>query len=488
MVVELKKPDIERISSTAAGLVDEHHLPGMSVGIVIGDELVFAEGFGYADIESGRRQDPALRQRIGSITKTMVGMCTMALVDEGRLSLDDLVVDRLPDITFHGPAETLAVQHLVTHTGGIGEAPTMANVTNPYDVLFSEEPDVPPISEAYSDGIVIEATPGTKWCYGNHGYGLLGEIIARIEGSPIEEVLKNRLFDPLGMADSDCYDQPHPDLATGYHRAPGIEELDLLEVLGKDPAIEETADGYNIRGRHPYVMPRAAGAVESTIPDMARYASALLRGGGGVVRSETLDLMTSPQYCPDERLGSLGITFQRQGRFGRRTFFHGGGVNGGWNTFFLVIPEENMAVLVHMNLSSDLMGPVTSKIVQTALNAPAPSYPERSPAPEILAGATGVYEVLPGHLTNHRPVATTGRVQITAHDGGLFLRSRRGAWREGVRMRPADQADPGFFVLDTGEPESPFIVLVRDDSGRVKGVRFDRLVYMERNEALQPWV
>ena len=488
MVAGLNGPDIKRISSTAAGLVDEYHLPGMSVGIVIGDELAFAEGFGYADIESGRRQDPALRQRIGSITKTMVGMCTMALVDEGRLSLDDLVVDRLPDITFHGPAETLAVRHLVTHTGGIGEAPTMANVTNPYDVLFTDDSDIPPISKAYPDGILIEATPGTKWCYGNHGFGLLGEIIARIEGSPIEEVLKSRIFDPLGMADTDCYDQPHPDLTTGYHRAPGIEELDLLEVLGKDPAVEDTVDGYNIRGSHPYVMPRAAGAVESTIPDMARYASALLHGGGGIVKPETLDLMTSPQWCPDERLGSLGITFQRQAHFGRRTFFHGGGVGGGWNTFFMVIPEENMAALVHMNLSSDLLGLVTSRIVQTALNAPPPSYPGEPLAPEILESAPGVYEVLPGHLTNHRPVTATGRVQITAENGGLFLRSRRGAWREGVKMVPADPADPMFFVLDTGELEPPFVVLSRDGSGLINGVRFDRLVYMARNEALQRWV
>ena len=148
MATTFRQADADRIRSVTTRLVEEHHLPGVSVGVVIGDDLVFAEGFGYADIESGRRQDPALRQRIGSITKTMVGMCTMALVDEGRLSLDDRVVELLPDITFHGPAETLAVRHLVTHTGGIGEAPTMASITDPYEALWSDTPDVPPISES----------------------------------------------------------------------------------------------------------------------------------------------------------------------------------------------------------------------------------------------------------------------------------------------------------------------------------------------------
>ena len=151
--------DIERIRSTVSGLVDEHHLPGISVGVVSGQDLVFAEGFGFADIESRRPQDPGLRQRIGSITKTMVALCAMALVDEGKLSLDDLVVERLPDLTFHGPADTLAVRHLMTHTGGIGEAPTMDHVTKPFDVLWSDTSDVPPVGEAYPDGIVIEAAP-----------------------------------------------------------------------------------------------------------------------------------------------------------------------------------------------------------------------------------------------------------------------------------------------------------------------------------------
>ena len=363
----------------------------------------------------------------------------------------------------------------------------MASVIDPYESLWSDTPDVPPISEAYPDGILIEAVPGTKWCYANHGFGLLGEIIARIEGSRIERVLEYRLFEPLKMVDSDCYDLPHPDLTTGYHRAPGIEELDRLELIGKDPVVEETVDGHNIRGEHIYVRPRAAGAVESTIPDMARYASALLRRGAGIVTPESFDLMVSPQWCPDERLCSLGITFQRQPRFGRRTFYHGGGVTGGWNTFLLIVPEEDMAVLVHMNLFSELLEPVVSRIVQAALDAPGYTYSSDPPAPETAASAPGVYEVLPGHLTNFRPVTSMGRVQITADDEGLVFRSRRGPAREGVRMRPADRGDPTLFALDTGAAEPHLAVLVLDEGGGVKGLRLDRLVYMERNDALRPW-
>jgi CubicO group peptidase (beta-lactamase class C family) len=479
--------DIERIRSTVAGLVDEHHLPGISVGVVSGEDLVFAEGFGFADIESGRPQDPALRQRIGSITKTMVALCTMALVDEGKLSLDDLVVERLPDLTFHGPADTLAVRHLMTHTGGIGEVPTMAHVTNPFDVLWSDTPDIPPVGAPYPDGILIEATPGAKWAYANHAFALLGEIVARIEGKPIEDVLHDRVFGPLGTGDTDCLDLPHERLTTGYHRPPGHDEMDALELLGKDVPDETPVDGHNIRRRHVYVRPRAAGGVQSTIFDMAKYAAVLLRKGGGIVRPSTFDIMTAPQWCPDDRLPSLGLSFFRRTRFGSQSFGHGGGVTGGWNTHLDVFPDEDLAVLVHLNLSYDMFSNVGGRIVQAALDAPDAVLPAYDLDPTVLASAPGVFEPTPGHLTNFRMVRATGRVQITAEGTKLFLRSRRGVWREGVRMLPASDTDPTLFMLDTSEPEPPMAVLVRDDRGGITGIRFDRLVHLVRNDSLAPW-
>ncbi|MDP9238001.1 MAG: beta-lactamase family protein [Chloroflexota bacterium] len=117
--------DIARVREAAAVAIERWHLPGMSIGVVQGDDLVWAEGFGYGDIESREPMDLARRQRIASITKTMTGLCTMALVDERRLSLDDRAVDHLPGVMFDGPGERITIRHLLTHTSGIGEAPTL---------------------------------------------------------------------------------------------------------------------------------------------------------------------------------------------------------------------------------------------------------------------------------------------------------------------------------------------------------------------------
>ena len=481
--------DLDRIRSTASELVEEYRMPGMALGVVSGQDLVLAEGYGYADIESRRPQAPTLRHRIGSVTKIMVGLCVMALVDEGRLSLEDRVTEKLPDIRLHGPAGSLTIRHLLTHTGGIGDAPTMDDYLDPWPLLFSDSPEIRAVPEAYSKGITIEVEPGTKWSYANHGFALLGEIVARAEGAPIEDVLQKRVFEPLGMTSTDCLDRPHPDLTTGYHLAPQHDDLELNDLLAKDSPREKPVDGHNIRGRHQYVVPRAAGAVESTVEDMARFASALLNKGAGMVRPSTFDTMTSAQWCPDDRLFSLGLVFMRQRRFGRATFGHYGTIFGGWQTAFTVFPDHDMAVIVFSNraVDPDFLR-IESRIVQAVLDAP-DQVPTGGPtSPQLLDSAAGVYEFTPGHLTNFRNVRAIGRVQITVRDGELWLRSRRGPWSEGLRM-VADAS--GLFTLDTGDPEPPHVSLVlprwKDGHGRVAELRFDRLVHMVKTDRLSPW-
>ncbi|MCH7787349.1 MAG: serine hydrolase [Chloroflexi bacterium] len=328
---------------------------------------------------------------------------------------------------------------------------------------------------------------GTKWAYANHAFALVGEIIARIEGQPIEEVLQRRVFEPLNMADTDCYDQTHPELTTGYHHAPTHDDLDVMALLGKEPPGNSPVDGYNIRGKHVYVATRAAGAVQATIPDMAKYASALLQKSKGIVKSETFDLMTSPQWCPDERLLSLGLTFMRQERFGLRSFGHGGGIAGGWNTHIDVFPGEDLAVLTHINISFAKSDQIFSKIIQAVLDAPNPDLSRRPTDAAILKAAVGVYEPPAGFLTSFRITRGVGRIQITEKDGELELRARRGPWREGIRLVPTDSNDPAFFSLDTGAPEPPGLALTFDDNKAVSGINMSRM-NLVRNNNLQPWV
>src|SRR5258706_7271050 len=84
--IGMARIDADRLRQAAQSVLHDLHPAGFSMGVVENGALVFAEGFGHADIESGKPQNPNLRQRIGSISKTMVGLCAMALGDERRLT------------------------------------------------------------------------------------------------------------------------------------------------------------------------------------------------------------------------------------------------------------------------------------------------------------------------------------------------------------------------------------------------------------------
>jgi CubicO group peptidase (beta-lactamase class C family) len=472
-----------RVRAAARQAIETHHLPGIAIGVVEGADLVFAEGFGYADIESREPHDPARRQRIASVTKTMTGLCLMALVDEARLSLDDLVVRLLPEVRFHGPAETMTLRHLLTHSSGIGEAPTEAALAATASPNIAGGTPAGDFSTRYPDGIVVEARPGEKWAYCNHGYALLGEVIARAETATLHDVFQHRIFGPLGMADSDCLDQPHHRLTTGYHRATDADTRDLFERAGIEVKDESTVDGHNIRSvfaPEPNTGDYAAGAVQSTIPDMARYAAALLDGSRGIVLPKTFDAMTAAQWCPDDRLVSWGLAFARAQRYGYRTFGHGGAFFGGWNSNLTVIPDLGIAVIQHMNVMLSSPAPVFNGVIRAVLDSAEPVASVTPIDGGLLEAAPGVYECAPGRLTNFRPATRIGRILIERAGDGLVLRSRRGPWKGGVVLRRADDGDPALFVIETPDADPARIALTLDATGRPNGLRFDDLVHMVR--------
>jgi CubicO group peptidase (beta-lactamase class C family) len=450
--------------------------------VVRGDDVVLAESFGYADIAAKKAYTTETKHRIGSVTKTMLSLAVMSLVDEGRLSLDDRIADLLPDLRLNGYGDTLALRHLLTHTGGIGEAPTLEDLSQPFDKLFAESDPNATLTELYPNGVTIEVPPGTKWAYANHGFALLGEILARTEGEPLPAVLEKRVFGPLGMTSTDFIDEPRPELARGYSQAPTPEALSLLGVLGIEMESYEPEDGHNLPGKYTRIWGNGgAGAAHSTVSDMARYASALLRGSRGVVRPETLAKMSRDQWRPDARFTGWGLGFHVRETAGHRSFGHGGAVFGGWNTALEVFPDLDAALVFHTNLWSDWFDTVVvPRILEAFLGAEPPDLTPRPIDERILESAPGAYE-LPGAtpLTDFRARFTPGRVRITREEDALLIHGQRGPWKDGARLVPADVSEPDlFFVHAAGYPPSKLVLLM--EGGAVTGLRAPNFIEMRK--------
>jgi CubicO group peptidase (beta-lactamase class C family) len=199
--------------------LEETGATGLAVGILLDGELVYARGFGVAEVESARPVDENTVFRLASVTKGFTALGVMKLRDDGKLSLDAPIAAYLPELAgLGGPtrdAAPVTARLLLTNASGLA-----------YDDLWGAETfgrsDAQLLSLLRTNAI-FASSPGVKYAYSNLGWALLGQLVGRVSGVPFRDYLRLRIFEPLGMAATvwEASEVPSGRLATGYHREAG---------------------------------------------------------------------------------------------------------------------------------------------------------------------------------------------------------------------------------------------------------------------------
>ena len=165
--------------------------PGAAVVVARGDSIVFARGYGLADVEHGIGVMTSTSFRLASVTKQFTAAAILTLAEAGKLRLDDRVEDVLDDVPVY--AHDVCVRHLLAHTSGIPD----------YEVLLGSD-DGPQLKDRDVLTLLHRAKklyfpPGTSWRYSNSGYALLALIVERVSGESFAQYLRHRVFDRAGM-------------------------------------------------------------------------------------------------------------------------------------------------------------------------------------------------------------------------------------------------------------------------------------------------
>ena len=348
----------ERVWEAAERHVGDTTVPGLVAAVARGDDL-YVEAFGRLGVGRAAAQRDSLF-RIASITKPITAAVTMALVDDGLIGLDEPVDRLLPELTERrvlarpdGPLdETVAASRaitardLLTFTFGFGMGDGMFGSGWPV-VTASDElglstigppnPDVQPDPDTWIAGLgslPLIAQPGERWLY-NTGASVLGVLVARAAGQPFEDVVRTRLFEPLGMRDTAFWTSQTERLATAYLPTPAS-----LEVW-------DEPDG---RWSRRPDFPDGAGGLVSTADDLLAFSRMLLAGGAGVLSADSVRAMTSDQLTPEQKeRGGLGPRFFEHLSWGFCQAVHPDGAfgwNGGFGASWLVKPDEDLTVIV----------------------------------------------------------------------------------------------------------------------------------------------
>ncbi|MEX2379745.1 MAG: serine hydrolase domain-containing protein [Vicingaceae bacterium] len=225
-ILSLNAQDYSRIDSLLSKW-DEGSTPGFSIGVMKGAELIYAKGFGLANLDYDIPNTPETVFRIASTSKQFTAACIILLEKQGLLNLNDTLTKFFPQ--FPAYANKITINHLLHHTSGMRDYLVLSYLAGMRDSDYYTDKEV-------MDWLVnqqsLNFAPGSEFNYSNSGYWLLGQIVEKVSGKTLAEYAQENLFGPLEMKNTHFHDNPNiivKNRATGY-TSQGEENFKISET------------------------------------------------------------------------------------------------------------------------------------------------------------------------------------------------------------------------------------------------------------------
>lgn len=368
--------------------------PGCSAAAMQDGKVVWADGFGTADLATGRRNDTATLYNVASISKQFTAFAILQLEAAGKLSQDDSITKFFPELGAY--AKPVTVRHLLHHTGGLRDYTFFA--------LFAGIPISAKLTE--QDGLAFvlkqdgpDFAPGSEWSYSNTGYFLLAVIVERVTGQTMADYAKANIFAPIGMTATsfvDRYPTALPALARGYSK----------DAAGKW-AVDES--GWEMTGD---------GQVHTNVRDLMLWEDNLATGrvgGKALVAKMQVDGVLGDGDPVHYGTGLALETYR-----GLRVVGHSGSW-AGYNGDAIWFPEERFAAVVLCNAQG--LGPSKRSRAMAgawlgAKLAPEGQQPKPPIPPRLAAAATAPARSI---VAGHYAAPSGALIEVVDDKGKLAL-------------------------------------------------------------------
>ncbi len=387
-------------SAWLEGQIAYRGLPGVAVGVVQDQQLVWSKGFGFADIATKKPMTADTRFRIASNSKIFAAIAILQLREAGKLRLDDPVAKHLPWFTMKpaGPDDgPITIEQLLSHSAGLQRE--AGDHWSSFD--FPSEAEL----KALMAGRQSAFPPQTRWKYSNLAFGIAGLVVEQVSGQRWADYVNANILKPLDMTASSI-DRPDPGLATPYaSRTPDGTRRVLPFVDAKGMA--------------------AATGMTSNVNDLAKFISAWFRrapkaGGSNVLSAGSWREALRVRSVDEDWESGSGLGFDIE-RFKGKTYAgHGGGYPGN-TTMTMAQIDDKVGVIVLTNttdsnpydIANQLMATVSDAVAKAAK---AKTTPRWDPAWVRFAGryrsnySDGITQVV---LLNQQLVLISGNARST---------------------------------------------------------------------------
>ncbi|MYN02937.1 serine hydrolase [Pseudoduganella sp. DS3] len=338
--------------------------PGATVIVTRDGKPLFRKAYGLASLPEKTPMQPEMLLRIGSITKQFTAVAILQLAEQGKLALQDDVRQHLPD--FPDKGQRITIEHLLQHTSGIPNYTELKAMRS----LPKENVALGQVLDMFKDE-ALEFAPGTQHKYSNSGYFLLGMVIEKLSGKAYHEYLAQNIFEPLGMRDTahEGNERSARRRINGYRLA-GKEIVPVAEIDVK--------------------IAYAAGALVTTVDDMARWEAAV--SGGKLLKPATWRQAFTACRLPQGAPCHYGYGWNIGTLAGHKMIHHGGSIPG-FTAQALRLPDDQVFVAVLTNGNGGALN--TQVIAYTAaaiaIGQPFPEHRPMALAPEALDAFVGTY-------------------------------------------------------------------------------------------------
>jgi CubicO group peptidase (beta-lactamase class C family) len=340
---------------------DKQNSPGAALGIFQDGRIIYARGYGMANLDYNIPITPQTVFRVGSVSKQFTAMSIAHLVEQGKLALGDDMRKFLPEMPVFDPPVTIG--HMVHHTSGLRDYLILQGLAGRSGEYFYTSPEVVDLLSRQKS---LNFTPGDQYSYSNSGYFLLAQIVGRASGLQTADFAKRNIFEPLGMEDTHFHDDPKmivKNRAMGYlPREDGGFKIHVtqLDMIGD-------------------------GGIFTTVEDFFRWDQNFYNNRLGAGSQSLIDLILSRDSLNDGRENDYAFGLVVSRYRGLRMISHGGSFVG-YRAHYLQFPDQRFSVVILSNLGTFNPGRIAVKIAEIFLaeqfTEPRPAVKEPPPAKE----------------------------------------------------------------------------------------------------------
>jgi len=338
-MAQREQPDQSAFFQIGQRVFELRRAPGFTLLVMSQGSIVFAQGYGWADLATKAPVTPDTRFAIGSITKQFTAASVLLLTERGKLSLDDDLEKYVPGVP---NASKITLRMLLNQNSGLHNYPNTREHWWPLKGAIQPEKIIAILKRDKPD-----FAPGEKWAYSNANYAMLAQVVARVSGISYADFLVHNIFTPLGMNSSGSGFRAQDGTATPYEGsegrfAPAKPKISLDLFYG-------------------------AGSIASTAQDLARWDAALMNAK--LLNAESTRMLWTNAKLPNGQPANYAMGFIESSIGSHREVWHNGySPFAGGYCFNAIFPDDDLAVVILSNATDKSFRGQPEKMVQEVVS------------------------------------------------------------------------------------------------------------------------